>query len=310
MSKDIINIAVVNFNALWGNKQQNLSRIIEYTDIAGKNGVEMIVFPETALSGYDDDSAHIDRGEKMHTVLAETIPGPSTDVLTEIAQRYGIYIIFGMPERDLNDAKKIYNSAAILYPDGKVDSYRKLHLPFSEGNWAVRGDYPVMIDTQWGPVGVSICYDTYCFPELIRYYRAKGARLCLNVTACPDSECTRVSARTAIPAYAGINYLFIASANLAGRDRTSWFIGGSNVTGPHRTERGWGEAHTYVGKMFDAANSNTPGIFMGAVDLSIADAGTDTPFFAVNPAIHEPDFRPAMYKRMYEDLLSDGRWKV
>jgi hypothetical protein len=39
----------------------------------------MIIFPETALSGYDDDESNIEYSQKMHCILAETIPGPATE---------------------------------------------------------------------------------------------------------------------------------------------------------------------------------------------------------------------------------------
>ena len=195
--KDLMNIAVINFVTLWGDKEQNLSRITGYCEAAGKRGADFIVFPETALSGYDTDHDH-PRAEMMHTRLAETIPGPSTEAVAEIAKKYGLYVVFGMPERANGT---VYNSAAIIEPNGKTYAYRKIHLPFDESSWAEPGDAPVLIPTPWGPVGVTICYDTYCFPELIRYYRAMGARLTLNVTArtFPVRKARHVSAFRRMP---------------------------------------------------------------------------------------------------------------
>ena len=289
--KDIINIAVVNFTAVWGNKDINRNRILGYCEAAGKRGMDMIVFPETALTGYDNDTEH-ERSEKMHVKLAETIPGESTAILSEAAIKYGMYIIVGMPE--IADGA-VYNSAAIIYPDGSTVSYRKIHLPFDENEWAVRGDKPVLIDTPWGPVGISICYDTYCFPELIRYYRSKGARLHLNVTACPDAPCTAGAAKLTIPAYAMINYMFIASANLCGNDRHSHFIGGSSVVGP--TWDGGG-ASSYIGKTFGEEGSEIPGMMAGTIDLSLADQYTNIPIFRKN-ANGEMDWRGDLYAELF-----------
>ena len=309
MVKDVMNLAVVNFHAVWGDKECNLKRILEFSKAAGKRGADMVVFPETALSGYGDDPATTVRAEKMHAKVAETIPGPSTQALAEVAKKYDMYIIIGMPEQDADKPDVVYNSAAIIHPDGKFDSYRKTHLPFAEGNWSVRGDMPVLFDTPWGPVGVTICYDTYCFPELIRYYRAKGCRLVLNVTACPDVECTRTAAKLTIPAYVSTDYVFIASSNLVGRDNPLYFHGGSCVVGPRMNERGAGEPYTYIGKMFDTPESDNVEMFLGTIDLHMADVNTQIPIHSVNPGINEPDFRPEMYIRMHEDLLASGRWK-
>lgn len=85
----------------------------------------------------------------MHTLLAETIPGLSTQAVAEYAKKYNLYVVFGMSEK-ADDSDLVYNSAAIIYPDGRTESYRKLHLPFDEAQWAVRGDKPVLIDTPWG----------------------------------------------------------------------------------------------------------------------------------------------------------------
>jgi len=261
----------------------------------------MIVFPETALTGYDNE-VEKPRAEKMHVLQAETIPGNSTNGIAEIARKYQMYVIFGMPERDSKSPNIIYNSAAIIEPDGKTSSYRKIHLPFDEADWAVRGDTPVLIETSWGPVGISICYDTYCFPELLRYYRAKGARLSLNVTACPNAPCTSGAAELTIPAYAYINYMFIASANLCGYDKATYFIGGSSVIGPDNSK---GKAHVYLGKMFNSAGSNKPEMFLGSIDLSMADAYTAIPIYHFNSKIGVADWRPELYKKMYQDILSD-----
>lgn len=301
--KDIINIAVTNFTAVWGDKEANLKRIVEYAEAAGKRGADLLVMPETALTGYDDESEK-PRAEKMHARLAETIPGPATDTVAEVAKRYHMYVAFGMAERDASDPAIVYNSAAIVGPDGVIDSYRKIHLPFSEANWAVRGDRAVLFDTPWGPIGVGICYDTYCFPELLRYYRAKGARLFLNVTACPDAPCTSGAAELTIPAYAYINYMYIASSNLCGQDRTSRFMGGAGVVGPDSNNGG---AHVYLGNMFKDPGSDKPAMFLGTIDLSLADIHTDIPIYRYNPKVGSCDWRPDIYKKLYEDAMDSPK---
>lgn len=73
-----------------------------------------------------------------HVALAETIPGPSTNYLSEYAKKYNMYIIFGMAEVDesglINDCgvDKCYNSAAILCPDGTIEKYRKIQITSDE----------------------------------------------------------------------------------------------------------------------------------------------------------------------------------
>lgn len=297
--KDNLHIGVVNFVTAWGDKEANLKSIEAYCDEAGAKGVELLVFPETALTGYLNEADQENRAEKMHAKLAETIPGPSTEKIAEYAKKYNMYIVVGMAEKDPDDESKIYNSAAIIYPDGKMDSYRKIHLPADEPDWSVRGDKPVMIDSPWGPIGVGICYDTYVFPELQRYYKSMGARLYINATACPDAPWQANSAAIGIPAYAFLNSLFIASANLCNCELDACqFIGGSSVIGPQLEGQ---PAKLYVGTMFLEDGATEPGLYDGTVDLSIADNAAPLPTFTYNERVNGRDFRADIYAEMFKE---------
>ena len=290
--KNIMNLALVNYQTVWGDKKANLARISDYCEEAGKRGADMIVFPETALTGYGNDAGK-EWKDKMHVKLAEPIPGPATNALAEYAQKYKMYIVLGMAE--LGDDGKVYNSAAIIYPDGKTDKYRKLHLPFDECEWAVPGDKPVLIDTPWGPIGISICYDTYCFPELTRYYRSMGARMSLNVTACPDAPCTSGSYRIALPALAFINYMYIATSNIAGPEHGAFFHGGSAVIGPSKNG---GEVETYLGIPYPESGCDRAGMRFGTIDLSLPDIYGQIPVFAKN-AEGKRDWRGDLYAKIF-----------
>jgi predicted amidohydrolase len=290
--KDLLNIGVVNFKTVWGDKSANLAHMEAYVTEAAGRGCEFIVFPETALTGYSSEP-DVPYEKKMHVVNAETIPGPATEKMAELAKKYHMFIVFGMPEKS---GDVVYNSAAIIHPDGTTESYRKLHLPFDESGWAVRGDEPKLIDTPWGPVGITICYDTYCFPEIIRYYRAKGARLTLNVTACPDAPCTLGSAQLGLPAYALVNYIYIASSKIIGQEKQNHFAGGSGVIGPVS-----GGAKAFVGHTFSDADREEEGLFSGVIDLSLADKNAEIPIFRRNEK-GQMDWRHDLYARMYERI--------
>ena len=236
--KDILTLAVVNFAPVWGDKDNNLKRICEYTEAAALRGAQMVLFPETALTGYDIEPGDLDREERMHRRLAETIPGPATDAVCALTRKYGIYAAFGMAERDAGDPARVYNAAAVCGPDGLIGSCRKIHLPFAESLWADSGEKPFLFETPWGPVGIGICYDVYCFPEVTRYARAMGARLFLNCTAICTLESPGAGGELGnlcLQYLAVNNDLFIASSNLCGRDVTSWFMGGSGIIGPSTT---------------------------------------------------------------------------
>ena len=266
--QDILHLAVVNFAPVWGDKVANLRRILEYIDAAAQKGAKMVVLPETALTGYDVEGGDLKPEERMHRRLAETIPGPATDAVCALTEKYGIYAIFGMAERDAADPGKVYNAAAVCGPEGLIGACRKIHLPFTEGLWACGGDKPFLFDTPWGPVGVGICYDFYCFPEVTRYCRAMGARLFVNCTAICTLESPGAGGELgnlAMQYMAMNNDMFIATANLCGRDVTSWFMGGSCVLGPSNTPT---RLQYYAGKPFLSPGADESGMESAVIDLS------------------------------------------
>lgn len=307
--KNVIKVTVVNFNAHWGNKEHNLQKILEYSEIAAKEGSNIILFPETALTGYDD-VADTPRPEKMQTLLAEPVPGPSTEKIAEFTKKYGVYVVFGMSEKDKEDPEVVYNSAAIVGPDGIVGSFQKIAPYGAENNWAERGKSPCVFDTPWGPIGVAICYDTYMFPELARYARAKGARLMLNPTALAYPYCMAPGNRTAIEAMVITNYMYVASANLCGNDEHQNFWGGSHIVGPNENGQG---VHYYGGTPFYTEAGHQVEMHSATIDLSYADeCMAFCPIFKKDQFIvgkpSSPDFQPEVYIKAYSELLNDEKW--
>jgi predicted amidohydrolase len=112
---------------------------------------------------------------KNHVDVAETIPGPTTQILGEIARQYHIYVVVGIYERT---GPIVYNTAILLDREGNVSGkYRKTHLPETEvTDGLTPGDsYPVF-QTDFGTIGIEICYD-YCFPEVTRSLAVNGAEI-------------------------------------------------------------------------------------------------------------------------------------
>ena len=304
--KDILNVAVVNFAPVWGNKEMNLKRILEYTEAAALKGAQIVVFPETCLTGYDPEPEDLPKEQRMHRRLAETIPGPSTEKVCELTEKYHIHVLFGMPERDKNDSDTVYNAAAVCGPKGLIGSCRKIHLPFSEHLWADAGQRPFLFDTPWGPVGVAICYDFYCFPEITRYFRAKGARLMINCTAICTLETAGAGGalgNLCLQYLAVNNDAFIATSNLCGRDKTSWFMGGSCILGPSISATGF---HYYAGSRFLEPGADESGIFTASIDLS------DVRHSFLNSVwdgdIVCGDWRPDLYEEWLKDAKETDYW--
>ena len=302
MSKSIVTVSVVNFRPAWGNKQENLERILGYLRAGARKGADVIVFPETALNGYEDTPE-----ERMHFRDAETSDGPSVRAVEAAAKEFGVYVAFGFAHRVQDRPESIYNAGCVCGPEGLVGIYHKVHLPGKEPLWATPGDEgPLLFDTPWGEMAVAICYDVYNFPEMSRYARAAGARLLLNLTACSIQGNKPDLIRKALEYHAQINTMYIASANLAGRGKDEFFIGGSSIIGPDNNT--YDHCVYYAGKGFFQENTDHPEILTETIDLSLAENNSNVHLFRRNPLTGTADWRPELYVRMYGEILMSSHW--
>ncbi len=119
----------------------------------------------------------------------EPIPGPLTDRLCAIAAEARRWFVPGsMYELD---QEKIYNTALVISPEGKiVAKYRKMFpwLPFEAGTEA-GDDFCVFDIPDVGRFGLCICYDTW-FPETVRNLAWMGAEVIIHPTMTPTSDRT------------------------------------------------------------------------------------------------------------------------
>ena len=304
MPKGIIRVSVVNYQSIWGDKQANLDKITAYVEEA--KGSDIIVFPEAALTGYDN-IPEVPKSEKMQVLNAETIPGPSTDSIYKLANEYGITVVFGMFECDPEKPGEVYNAAAIVRPNGDVFKYRKVHLPDDEGTWVTRGERLVVFDTEWGKTGISICYDTYTFPEHVRYSRGMGARLHINCTANFLELWDNVPFRPMLEEKTLTNQIYIATAALVGPCRHMTYIGGSSILGT--SEDCKKTVKYYAGLPFGEEGNEKEAMYTADLDLDAIDGRFFQPMFERNPFTGRPDFAPEIYARAYAEIAESEEWK-
>ena len=127
-----IKVACIQMEPKIGEKQANVARSLEKIAEAAANGAQLVVLPELCNSGYVFGSRH------EAFALAEPLPdGPTTNAWLEAARRHDLVIVAGICER-AGDA--LYNSAAIVGPDGFVGTYRKVHLWGSENLFFERAE--------------------------------------------------------------------------------------------------------------------------------------------------------------------------
>ena len=149
-----IRVASVQFEHVNGDKEANLAAIRTFVDKAAAGGVNIIVFPETCITGYWF-LRNLAREEIV--ALAEPVyEGPSSQALLALAKEKNITIGAGLVE--LADDGQLYNTYVVAMPDGSVARHRKLHC-FVSKHMASGTEYTVFDDPHGCRLGVLICYD-------------------------------------------------------------------------------------------------------------------------------------------------------
>jgi len=215
-------IAGVQMDVTFADTNANLAQMSEFVEVATRNGAQLVVFPECALSGYCFES--LEEAAKF----AEPIPGPSTARITEVCRNCDCFVVFGMLEAD---GDRIFNACVLVGPKGVIGSYRKVHLPYlGIDRFTTPGDRPFGV-FEAGParIGMHICYDG-AFPESTRVMALEGADLVVLPTNWPPgAECTAayVSNTRALE-----NHIYFMAVNRVGQERGFRFIGGSKICDP------------------------------------------------------------------------------
>ncbi len=160
---------------------------VEYfVDVAADYEADFIVFPELftlmLLSAEEEELSPMEAIE----ALSKYTPKIRT-ALSEMALNYNINIIGGSHPTRLDDGD-IHNIAYVCLRDGSIHSQEKIHPTPNEAYWwnIKGGDSIDAIQTDCGPIGVLICYDSE-FPELARRLVDEGARI-IFVPFCTDSR--------------------------------------------------------------------------------------------------------------------------
>lgn len=178
-------VGVYQNNPAFGEVERNVEQAVK--EISSAN-VDLVVLPEFFNTGYQ----FVSRQEALE--LAEEIPsGETCRAMSALARSNEISIVFGLPEREGN---RVYNSAAVVNPEGFLGRYRKIHLFFEEKAVFDPGDTELEIfETKGTKIGVMICFD-WIFPESTRILALLGARIIchpanLVLPYCQDTMLTR-----------------------------------------------------------------------------------------------------------------------
>ena len=146
-----VKVALCQVRTVDGDREGNFTRIERALQQSQERGAQIACFPETALLGWVNPEAH---------ERACTIPGPDTDRLARMAQRYGLYLCAGLAERE---AAQLYDSAVLIDPQGRILlKHRKINIltelmdpPYTPGQDIQAATTPL------GTIGLLICADSF-----------------------------------------------------------------------------------------------------------------------------------------------------
>jgi predicted amidohydrolase len=185
--------------------------------------VDLVILPEIWNIGYFSFDLY---GEE-----AEPIEGETAQRMSAKAKEHGFYLHAGsiVEKRD----GKLYNTSLLFSPEGKhIGSYRKIHLfgcGSRERQILSRGDEVIVIETPFGKIGMSTCYDLR-FPELFRAMLDRGAEAFLVTSGWPYPRLEHWIMLNRIRAIE--NSAFLVSSNCVGINKGIQFCGHSMMVDP------------------------------------------------------------------------------
>lgn len=159
----------------------NVETAVRFVREAAEKGANVVCLPELFRSRYfcqSEDHKFFD--------LAEPIPGPTTQRMSELAKELGVVILASLFEK--RAAGIYHNTLAVLDADGSLlGIYRKMHIPddplFYEKFYFTPGDLGFRVfDTKYAKTGTLVCWDQW-YPEAARLTAMKGAEVLFYPTA-------------------------------------------------------------------------------------------------------------------------------
>ena len=211
--------------AVSSDPDDNLARGLGKIEEAARKGAQVICLPELFKSRYfcqTEDSKAFN--------LAESVPGPTTEAVGELAKELGVVVITPIFER--RTAGIYHNSAVIVDADGSIAGfYRKMHIPddpsYYEKFYFTPGDLGFSaVDTRFARLSTLICWDQW-YPEGARISSLLGASILFYPTAIgwhphektKFGKAQREAWQTVQRGHAIANGIYLAAVNRIGHEK-------------------------------------------------------------------------------------------
>jgi NAD+ synthase (glutamine-hydrolysing) len=252
-----IRIALAQINTTVGNLEGNARKIEEEIARARELRVDLLAFPELAVTGYPPEDL----------LLMPRFVQQNLETVAEIAKTSkGITVLAGFVDKK----DDIYNAAALIHDGELAEVYHKIFLPnysvFDEDRYFQAGRTALVFDLQGVKIGVSICEDIWHAGGPLKAETLLGdAEIVINISSSPYYAGKRESRQRMISNQASDNTVFIAYVNAVGGQDELVFDGNSMIIDPG-------------GNLIAQAHSF-------AEDLLIADIDMETVF---STRLHDP----------------------
>jgi N-carbamoylputrescine amidase len=277
MRENVFRLGLVQTRSV-ADPEKNLKSTVEGIRTAAARGAEVICTQELFRTPYFCQTESAEAFD-----LAESIPGPTTQVLQAEAKKLGVVLIGSLFERRVEGL--YHNTAVIVDADGSLlGTYRKMHIPddpgFYEKYYFTPGDQGFRVwRTRYADIGVLICWDQW-FPEAARLTALQGAELLLYPTAIgwlPSEKADRGaiqrdSWRTIQRSHAIANGCFVAAVNRVGTE----------IEGEGEGIEFWGSSFVAgtSGEILAEASLDAPEVVVAELDRRrIKDTRIEWPFF-------------------------------
>jgi predicted amidohydrolase len=225
-----IRIGLAQIDARLGEVEANLAHHLDFIARAGREGVELLVFPELSLTGY----------RLLHLTPRVALRPESSAVIDRLrAAAPAMTVVVGCVEEDEHGT--LFNSALALAGGRIAHVHRKLYLPtygiFQEGRFFGAGRRLGLAALDGNPFGVLVCEDLWHSDPAERLARA-GAKLVCVTSASPgrigpgEMPPSQQDWESLTRAAALLNTCWVAYCGRVGWEEGSFYTGGSHIVRP------------------------------------------------------------------------------
>ncbi|HZX49147.1 MAG TPA: NAD+ synthase [Nitrospirota bacterium] len=220
-----IRIGLAQINATVGDLDGNTRKILQFVKDADKLGVDIITFPELAITGYPPEDLLLKPGFVDDNI-------DSLKLIAKKTSSLDVAIVTGFIDR----SDDIYNSAALISKGKIAGIYHKNYLPnygvFDEKRYFKSGDECPLFIVAGVSVGINICEDIWYPDGPCMSQALAGAQLILNINASPYHRGKGQFRERMVSTRASDNTVFIAYTNMVGGQDELVFDGHSMIFNP------------------------------------------------------------------------------